>query len=188
MSTVRCFVAADFPAAVREDLVRLQERLKGRGVDLKWVAPASMHLTLKFLGELSPQAYEAVTSALGQPLDAGGPLLLTPRGLGAFPTLRRARVLWVGLEGDAARLARTALTLEARAEAGQVPREARPFQPHLTLGRSRGPTGASGLEEALEAEQDYSGPTFTVSEVVLYESRLRPGGPLYFPRMTIPLT
>jgi 2'-5' RNA ligase len=187
MSSIRCFVAADFPAEVRDDLARLQRRLKIGGADLKWVAPGSMHLTLKFLGELAPEVFEAVETALAPPLAVGGPLRLVPRALGAFPNPQRARVLWVGLEGDVAGLARAALTLEARAEAAGVPREARPFQPHLTLGRSRGPTGVPGLARALEDEEGYAGPAFTVAEVVLYESRLRPGGPLYIPRKTIPL-
>ncbi|MBI5014683.1 MAG: RNA 2',3'-cyclic phosphodiesterase [Deltaproteobacteria bacterium] len=188
MSAIRCFLAADLPEEVKGDLARLRLRLASRRVDLRWVAPGSMHLTLKFLGELSPETFDAVATALDPPLDTGGPLRLAPRGLSAFPTPRRARVLWVGLEGDVAALARVALTLEARAEAAGVPREARPFRPHLTLGRAKSPGGAPGLADALAAEEGYAGPAFSISEIVLYESRLRPEGTLYIPRKTLPLT
>lgn len=185
---VRCFVAADFPPEVREDLGRLQERLRKRSLDLKWVRPESMHLTLKFLGEVPGETFEALLEALETPLGGGGPLRLAPSGLGAFPSTRRARVLWVGLEGDVAPLARLALEIEARVEPLGIPREGRPFAPHLTLGRARGPAGVPGLEAALETEIGYTGPTFTVGALTLYESRLRPQGPAYIPRQTIALS
>lgn len=188
MSSVRCFAALDLPAEVRGALAELQGRLRARGADLRWTKPGAMHLTLKFLGELAQETFEAVCQALSEPLGVPGPLRLQPRGLGAFPSPRRARVVWVGLRGDTATLGRLALTLEARAERCGLPREARPFRPHLTLGRSRTPEGAPGVASALEAEENFTLPPFEAVEVVLYESRLGPGGPAYTPRQTMALT
>jgi len=185
---VRCFVAVDFPEEVRNDLRRLQQRLRARDLDLRWVQAESMHLTLKFLGEPDRKTFDAVAEALSAPLEGFGALRLEPRGLGAFPTPRRARVLWVGLAGDVAALARLALTVESRMETVGIPREGRAFAPHLTLGRARGPAGIDGVDAALRAEEGYAGPPFTVTEIVLYESRLRPQGPQYIPRKTIPLS
>lgn len=187
MSTVRCFVAADFPEDVRRDLGALQQRLKARGLDLRWVSPAALHLTLKFLGELPAETFEAAASALEAPLGLGAPLVLKPADLGAFPSPRRPRVLWVGLAGDVPRLARAALVLEARLEPLGIPRETRPFTPHLTLARARGPAGGPPLDRYLADEGEYGGPEFEVSDVTLYESRLGPGGPRYLPRRTISL-
>lgn len=188
MSGVRCFVAADLPADLRDELGRLQKRLAACGLAVRWVSTEAMHLTVRFLGELAPRAFEDVAAALTAPLEVGGPCRLEPGKLGAFPTPRRARVLWVDIGGEVATLARAALLLEARLEPLGIPRELRPFRPHLTLGRARGPSGILGAERALEAEGAFAGPAFTVDRLILYESRLRPGGPSYVPRGTIPLT
>jgi len=96
-------------------------------------------------------------------------------------------VVWAGLEGDVGALARAALTVEARAEALGIPREARPFRPHLTLGRAKDPGGIRNAERAIESEGEYRGPAFVVNELVFYESRLRPEGPEYLPKLTIAL-
>jgi 2'-5' RNA ligase len=181
-------VAARVPDEVREDLRRLQVRLKTRGVEARWVATDSIHVTLKFLGELDPGPFGEVLDALSAPLEARGLLQLEVRSLGAFPSVNRARVVWVGLSGDVAPLARLALEIDARVELLGMPRERRPFQPHLTLGRTKGPPGIPGLAKALETEGDYRGPSFEVGELILYESRLRPQGPLYLPRLSMPLT
>jgi 2'-5' RNA ligase len=180
-------VAADLPVEVRSALEALQKRLKASGVDLKWVLPASMHLTVKFLGEIPLETFDAVCRALDEPLGLPGPLHLSLSGVGAFPSPRKARVVWVGLSGDIAALSRAAPALDARAERGGVAREVRPFVPHLTLARSRSPSGVSGLDGILGAEADYAGPAFDVGSFVLYESLLRPGGPIYTPRKTISL-
>ncbi|MBI5444481.1 MAG: RNA 2',3'-cyclic phosphodiesterase [Deltaproteobacteria bacterium] len=187
MSRIRCFVAAALPEAVRNDLAALQERFRSLAPGLRWVAPASIHLTLKFIGEVEPNVFEAIAGALKPPLAPEAQAILVPRGVGAFPSVRRARVLWVGLAGDVAVVAKAALEVEARLEPLGIPREARPFTPHLTVGRARNPGEMPDLRAALEAEGEYEGPSFTVSELVLYESRLSPKGPTYTPRKIISL-
>lgn len=186
MSAIRCFVAAELPGEVREDLRRLQDRLRRRNVDVRWLRPESMHLTVRFLGELEPDLYEAIVGVLREPL-AGQPCKLRGCGLGTFPGRGRARVLWVGLGGDTPQLARAALEVEARLESVGVPRDLRPFRPHLTLARARGPSGMRGLASALEQDRDYEGPSFDVGSLTLFESRLRPGGAEHIPRLRTPL-
>jgi 2'-5' RNA ligase len=187
VSRIRCFVAADLPDAVRDDLLSLQRRLGGRGLEARWAGRHALHLTLKFLGEIEPERFQRVVEALSEPLGIGGPLSLRPAGLGAFPSGARARVIWVGLAGDTAALARGALALEGRLQPLGIAREDRPFRAHLTLGRARAPSGIPGAAEVLEAYQDYEGPPFRVAGFVLYESRLSPSGPTHTPRLTIPL-
>ncbi len=187
MSSVRCFVAADLTAEAREDLGRLQDRLRRAGLECRWAAPEALHLTLKFLGEVSPETFAALREALALPLGVGGPLHLAAAGVGAFPSPQRVRVVWAGLTGDVAPLARAALTVEARVEPLGIAQESRPFRPHLTLGRARNPEGIRGAQELLAAEGPYRGPEFSVSGLVLYESRLRPQGPEHLPRLAIAL-
>lgn len=191
MNRVRCFVAAELSAEAREDLAglqaRLRDHLRGQEAPCRWVAPQALHLTLKFLGEVEPDTFAALERALVRPLGVAGPLRLEAAGVGAFPSVRRARVVWAGLEGDVALLAQAALAVEARAEPWGIPREGRFFRPHLTLGRARDPSGIPGAEGALAQEAGYRGPPFAVEALVLFESLLGPGGPRYVPRATIPL-
>ncbi len=187
MSRVRCFVAAPLPDGLRRELAALQARLRARGVEARWVAPGAMHLTLAFLGELAPKALARVREALTPPLVVGGPLGLIARGLGGFPSPGRARVAWVGLAGEADRLALVAREVERRTEAAGVAREPRPFRPHLTLGRARGPQGMPGLVAAASAGEGCPDFPFAVSELVLTESRLAPEGPTYTPHLSTAL-
>ncbi|HSH68675.1 MAG TPA: RNA 2',3'-cyclic phosphodiesterase [Deferrisomatales bacterium] len=188
MSRIRCFVAAALPEATREQLGALQGRLRRAGLPARWVRPEALHLTLKFLGELPPAVFDQVAEQLFLPLDGAGPLRLTPRGVGTVPPDSRARVVWAGLEGDVAALARLALTVEARVQGCGVARERRPFQSHLTLGRATRLGGLGDVREILETEAGFEAPPFVVRELVLYESRLRGQGPSYVPRLTLPLS
>lgn len=188
MSDVRCFVAANLPPEVRADLGLLQGRLRSLGLVCRWVAPGTMHLTLKFFGHLPVETLAELQDVLTPPLELDDGIQLEPARIGAFPSGRRARVIWAGLDGDVGLLARAALTVEARAEkACGIPRETRPFHPHLTLGRAKNPGGIRNVERIIEREGAYRGPAFTVNELVLYESRLRPEGAEYLPRLTISL-
>lgn len=188
MSRIRCFVAAALPEATREQLGALQGRLKRAGLAARWVQPEGIHLTLKFLGELPPDTFDRVAEQLARPLDGAGPLRLTPRGVGTFPPGSRARVVWAGLEGDVAPLARLALEVEARVQRCGIAREGRAFRPHLTLGRSTRLGGLGDVTEILQTESGFEAPPFTVRKLVLYESRLRSQGPSYVPRLTLPLS
>lgn len=186
MPLIRAFIAVDLPDAVRLECEALQKRLAAQGLDLKWVLPASMHLTLKFLGEISTETFDDVLHVLAEPFDVGGPIRLSLAGAGAFPSSRRARIVWAGLAGDISSLARAALSLDTRTAGVGVPRETKPFSPHLTLGRSRGPSGVGDVSALLKKEK-LSGPAFEVTSFRVYESVLGPGGPIHTPRKTIPL-
>ncbi len=188
MSRIRCFVAAALPESTRGQLGALQGRLERAGLAVRWVRPEGLHLTIKFLGELPPATFDRVAEQLTRPLDGIGPLRLTPRGVGTFPADSRARVVWAGLEGDVAPLARLALTVEARVQGCGIARERRPFQSHLTLGRATRLGGLGDVREILETESGFEAPPFVVRELVLYESRLRSQGPSYVPRLTLPLS
>jgi RNA 2',3'-cyclic 3'-phosphodiesterase len=187
VNKVRCFVAVTLPPEVKEDLVRVQRQLRGRGAELRWVSPAALHLTVKFLGELRPEVFEEAIRVLAPPLEEAAARLV-PEGLGAFPSPSRARVLWVGLSGDVARIARAASGVDRRLAPLGVQREERPFAPHVTLARNRGTSGFPDLRPALEAERGYVGPPFWVTELVLFESRLSPEGPTYTPRGVLPFS
>lgn len=184
MTTLRAFVAIDLPGPVRTALGDVIERLARRtpaGV-VRWVRPGSIHLTLKFLGDVPA----ASVAALGQALAAGahshGPFDLRLAGLSAFPHPQRPRVLWLGVGDTSGGLAGLQRDLEARLAALGHPPEARGFSPHLTLGRLRreaSPRQAQQVGEALLAEGALDLGEIAVTSVELFRSELRPTGAVY---------
>ncbi len=171
---MRVFVAVFPPPEVREALAEAARALPAGAFRL--TPPVRVHLTLKFLGEVPPEALPRVTSALGGAARQVEPFGATVSGLGAFPTARRARILWAGIAAAGAEGFRAlASAVEDALEPEGFAREDRPFVPHLTLGRARRPVnlelGGAGLPdlgfavEALdlvESRQNDSGVTYSV--------------------------
>ena len=138
MEQIRAFVAIELPDELKLALARLQDRLKsGRAAPVKWVDPHGIHLTLKFLGDISSDMAGKVTSALEEAVRGISPFQLETGGLGAFPDLRRVQIVWVGLTGEVSRLSQLHKSIEAGLSGlGFLP-EKRAFTPHLTLARLR---------------------------------------------------
>jgi len=183
VATRRLFVALEPPDAVLRRLAAAATELRraaGRSADdLRWVPAENLHLTLQFLGAVPEERVADVSAALSAAAAAARPLTLEVKGAGGFPNARRPRVVWLGLEGDVDVLAALVADLGKRLTPLGFPPEARPFSPHLTLGRSRDPRGAPGLGGALAAAAQGDGFAWRATEVVLVESHLSPKGPRY---------
>jgi RNA 2',3'-cyclic 3'-phosphodiesterase len=179
----RLFVALEPPDAVRRRLAALAAELRraaGRAADgVRWVAPENVHLTLQFLGAVPAERVAAVEAAVAAAAAGARPLTLEVKGAGGFPNARRPRVIWLGLGGDEAPLVALVADLGRRLAPLGFPPEARPFSPHLTMGRSREPRGAAGLGGALAATAVATGVPWRATEVVIVESHLSPKGPRY---------
>lgn len=187
MTGIRCFVAVELDDPARRELARVEDLLRRSGADVKWVDPGSLHLTLKFLGNVPPPAVTGVAAALANAARGQGPFAFSLAGVGAFPSLSRPRVVWVGVTEGRERLASLAASVEeALAPLGFAP-EARGFSPHLTLGRSRSERGLAELRRAMEDAKGFVGPSVAVERMVLFSSDLRPSGPVYRPLGTFPL-
>jgi 2'-5' RNA ligase len=138
MEQVRAFIAIELPDELKLALTRLQDQLKSGGqTSVKWVDPYSIHLTLKFLGNIGRDTVGGITTALEEAARGIHPFRLEARGLGAFPGLKRVQVVWVGVTGEVDRLRQLQQRIESNlAPLGFVP-ESRPFTPHLTIARLR---------------------------------------------------
>jgi 2'-5' RNA ligase len=138
MEQVRCFIAVELPDEVKTGLDQLQAQLKsGRQTSAKWVDPYSIHLTLKFLGNVASDRTGEITEAMKGASQGVSPFQLEVKDLGVFPNLRRVQVAWVGISGEVDKLARLQQKIEsALAGLGFAP-EKRRFTPHLTLARLR---------------------------------------------------
>ncbi|MCU0587315.1 MAG: RNA 2',3'-cyclic phosphodiesterase [Syntrophobacteraceae bacterium] len=178
---IRSFVALDIPPRTREALSALTGELRKTRAPVGWVQADRVHLTLKFLGSVSPEGMDAVQSALLTVASASPPFRLQPFGCGAFPTIKQMRVVWVGLRGEEKALISLQNAVEtALAPLGFEP-EDRPFRAHLTLGRVKGRQHLRALQDALLARQAFEAEAFDVTELVLYRSDLMPQGALYTP-------
>lgn len=180
---LRTFFAIDLPADARARSAEAVERLQAvvpRGVN--WMSLDSLHLTLKFLGETREEDVPRLVARARAKLASEQPFEVELSGFGAFPNTREARNVWLGVREGAATLARLARKLDSASRAVGAPREHRPFAPHLTLGRLRDP-----LHVELERVTGPEPVTWTVSEVVLYESRLPSGGARFVPLARFPL-
>lgn len=176
---VRTFLAIELPRKIIEALEARQGTWKSRCPGIKWVKPCNMHITLKFLGEIPPGKVQAVIGASSACCSAHAAFSLELRGKGAFPGPARPRVLWIGVRGDLQAAGRLYSDLEARLEHLGFPREKRPFRPHVTVARVRGDAPRGLMKDFLKGDLSL-GPV-PVEEVVVFQSRLSPAGPLYIP-------
>lgn len=191
MLVIRAFIAIDLSAEVSEKLEQvsglLQQRLKG--VPVRWVPTGNIHLTLKFLGDVSLSNLEVLKRILLAEAGSHAGFEFSVGDLGAFPSPKRARVVWVGVEAPPI-LAALQRGIENEMARLGYEREERSFSPHLTLGRVGRNAAADDIRrigEVLSAHKvGYLGAT-RVSEVHLYRSDLQPGGAVYTRLYTAPL-
>ncbi|MGH0037618.1 MAG: RNA 2',3'-cyclic phosphodiesterase [Myxococcota bacterium] len=176
--TLRAFFAVEPDEAARRAAGRVRDVLRRRphGDGVHWVRDESLHVTLRFLGQVAREAVAPLVEHVEARLEDEPSFELTLGGLGAFPSGRRARVVWLALEpaAPAERLARA--VERGVTDAGFAPEE-RPFRAHLTLGRVRRARRAPRLDDPPAAEAQ----PFSVREVVLFQSRLHRDGARYTP-------
>jgi len=180
---LRLFVAIDLPAPITRALAAHTAPLR---VDraVRWVAPESLHLTLKFLGDTPEERVPEVIGALEEATGAHGPLDLVIGGFGTFPHRGPARVLWVGVDGDLDGLAALAAAVERSLAPLGWPPEERPFTPHVTLGRAR----KGSPRRAVHALTDLGEVgRFTAEALVLFASELKSTGAVHVPLASVPL-
>ncbi|MDD5082713.1 MAG: RNA 2',3'-cyclic phosphodiesterase [Dehalococcoidales bacterium] len=138
MEQIRTFIAIELPDELKRALTRLESALKaGDSPGVKWVDPYSIHLTLKFLGNVVAGRIDEITRAMTEAAKGIPPFTLTVTGLGVFPNRSRIQVAWVGVTGDLDNLLRLQQNLESSLARLNFPPESRPFTPHLTLARVR---------------------------------------------------
>ncbi len=177
---IRAFLAIEPPGEVRQALDNIQNSLKRScPFDIRWVKPAAVHLTLKFLGDITEKDVAALSPVAQECAAQTAPLQLAVRKLGVFPSPKRPRVLWIGLEGDIKPLLALQQNLEEGLENCGFARETRPFQPHLTMGRIKSSRTSGDPARFLARGNDCTAGSFCARSLVLFKSDLRPQGAVY---------
>ena len=185
---LRTFIAVPIPADILTRIREVQEAFAAYKFPVRWVRPESIHLTLKFLGEIAEADLERVYDAMAASLQIVRPLSLHAKGVGVFPTVKRPKVLWVGIGGELESLKKIQAELENNLEKIGFPKEKRPFNAHLTLGRVKGKIDSRKLAGAMREFSDFTTESFSAEEIVLFKSDLKPSGAVYTRLRTASLT
>jgi len=179
---IRSFIAIELPEAVKLNLSQLEARLKsGRPTSVRWVAPESIHLTLKFLGNIVVESARDITQAMAEAAQGIPPFRLEVKDLGVFPNLKRVQVAWVGVHGEIDKLSQFQQRLDSNLSRLGFAPERRPFTPHLTIARVRDTSSLTERQAIgqLIASTHFEAGEFTVDAISLMKSQLTREGPIY---------
>jgi len=192
MNAVRAFIALELPKVTRDALSDVQARLSQhapRG-SVRWVNSDNIHLTLKFLGQVPTAQIEAISLALRRAVGALPVFPFEVMRVGCFPDTQRPRVVWVGIDEPSGALHTLQRAVESATAPLGYPTDPRPFQPHLTLGRtgrSVRPADLHKLGEGVLATKVGLLGHVHAEEVVLFQSEFSPGGSIYTALARFPL-
>ncbi|MGQ9732056.1 MAG: RNA 2',3'-cyclic phosphodiesterase [Candidatus Zipacnadales bacterium] len=177
---MRLFFGISISESVRTEVESAQEQLRRAGEKVKWVAPANLHITLRFLGEVSDTEAEQIAHAAESCWEGVPVQQCVLRGVGAFPNPRHPRVIWIGLGEGRETFTALYKSLNGRLqECIGMPRESREFVPHLTIGRVKVPPRKNTLARLIDELSAREFGSFLPDQVVLYMSTLTPRGPIY---------
>ncbi len=190
MNAIRAFIAIELPESFRVALNNVMNRLRG-GIPtgVRWVPAGNIHLTLQFLGETSPANLAMLSKSLPAVALRQRPFEFEIGGLGAFPNMRRPRVIWVGIQAPPA-LAELTRAIEVETSHLGYQIDGRAFSPHLTLGRvnqSASPRDVAEISNVLTQSAVQSLGKIQVESINIYRSDLNPNGSVYTTLATFPL-
>ncbi len=180
----RVFIAIDLDDSLKEPIIRVQRELLQAGVDMKPVEPENLHITLRFVGEISKDLVEELKKRL---LNVKFPTFEVKfRGIGAFPSVENPRVLWIGVERNYEKLVELhEIIMKLTGDIGE--RDDREFKPHLTIGRVKGLRNKSRYLEVVKKYEGYDFGSQVVDRIKLKRSVLTPRGPIYSDLLVINL-
>jgi len=183
MSVIRAFIAVDLPTDIQDCLGSVSRRLKEQmgSVPIRWVSPKNIHLTLKFLGDISLPNIDVLTELLNLEAASLKPMVISVGGVGAYPKVRSPRVIWVGIEAPQEMFSLQRSIDSQLNRIGYAP-DRRSFSPHLTLGRvSRNalPQEVRKIGDVLSSQKIGFLGVARIPGIHLYRSDLKPSGAVY---------
>jgi RNA 2',3'-cyclic 3'-phosphodiesterase len=174
---MRLFVALDLPDQARNAITDFTSRMRRCFPAAHWVRVEGIHVTLKFIGEVSEDLWPPITEALAR-VKSAAPVNLEFSGTGFFPDAKRPRVLWISIQASP-NLTEIAANIDARLGKLGIPQETREFRPHLTLARLDNTRGIEKLHAALQGSSESNFGSLRTGEMHLYQSELGKGGARY---------
>ena len=176
---VRTFVAVEVNAAVQTRAMQLIARLRSPESHVNWVERNNLHLTLKFLGDVPTLDMAAVCRTVVKVAAPLAPFEIAIQGAGAFPQVRRPRVVWLGVGEGTESLQSLHQAIDVALRPLGHRGDSRPYKPHLTLGYVREGSAMAGLASSILEAADYEAGASAVSEIVVMASHPDLAGPRY---------
>jgi len=177
---MRAFIAIELSPEIKDSLEQVQSHLKYSEADVKWIDTGNIHLTLKFLGDITEENCEKIRSIIDEIGRSVKPFEISIKDIGAFPNMNYPRVIWIGLDKGAAESKALAAKISEEALKIGFQKEPRPFAPHLTIGRVRSPKNKEALKEKIASYSLQSAiKAQSISTIALFQSVLTPKGPIY---------
>jgi 2'-5' RNA ligase len=175
---IRTFIAINIPDHVREAIDGFQKKLKEYSADVKWVRPESIHITLKFLGDVEIGRIDKMAHAVQDAVNDVEPFTISVSGVGTFPNDRRPRVLWVGVQEGAETLSDLAKKIDHALSTMGFEKEKRKYSAHLTLGRVRSPNYIDKTVRDMRS-MGFESESFAVGSIEVMKSQLLKTGAVY---------
>jgi 2'-5' RNA ligase len=180
MPTKRIFIAVDISDEARSRTAEHIDKMRQFATDVRvsWERPEKLHITLKFFGNVDENLIDKISDAITRIAGRFSSFEIAVTGTGVFTRAKQPRVLWLGIEDRNGSLAEIASQLDSRISRLGFEKEERSFSPHLTIARVREPQKAKGLAGA-HLQSRFGSEKFIVTELVVYQSELKPTGSVY---------
>ncbi|MDO8536490.1 MAG: RNA 2',3'-cyclic phosphodiesterase [Candidatus Omnitrophota bacterium] len=178
---MRAFIAIELSPEIKDSLAQVQSHLKYSAADVKWIENSNVHLTLRFLGDITEEKCEEIKSMLDEISKSSKSFEISTGDIGAFPNINYPRVIWVGLDKGTIESVALAKKINNELLKTGFQKEQRPFSAHLTIGRVRSPKNKEALEKKIVASNSLP-PTPNsqlISSIALFQSTLTPKGAIY---------
>lgn len=186
---IRSFLAFELPLEIKNTVARVSGELRQSSLNARWVKVDNIHLTVVFMGNIETEDIPAIARGVQEVCQTFGPFDLSLKGIGCFPSRRNPRVLWLGLDGDLEPMSEFRDALQEHLTGFGIKEEKRKFKPHLTLGRFRKPKRMDFKEDQLLSKyEDLSSSVYSLKELILFKSDLKPTGAVYTKVEAWPLT
>jgi len=172
---MRAFIALETPERVKKELDNIQKELKTKGIQARLVRPEIAHLTLSFLGEIPQNKIARVEKILEKAVQENSPVKLRLNKVGCFPSLLKARIIFLSLEGELGKLNALVLKICKNLKKENIWFDKKLFVPHLTLGRLKNQQNLEGIIKKIKVCKI----EFLGEKISLIQSTLTPQGPIY---------
>ncbi len=184
---IRTFFAVKIPEDIIARITCIQKDIQAYDLNVNWVKPENIHLTLKFLGNTHIADLKDIGSAMQDVVSDFTPLMLSAKGVGIFPDLRRPKVIWVGISGEIEALSLLQKQMDIQLDEIGLNTKKQRFKGHSTIGRIKGRIDPALFGEILQTHQQFCSKTFLADKIYLLQSELKPAGPVYSKLMSFQL-
>ncbi|MDI6850560.1 MAG: RNA 2',3'-cyclic phosphodiesterase [bacterium] len=178
---MRVFTAFDLPESIKGEIYKIINEKSALLSNVKWVEKENLHITCKFLGEITEKQLQELLSRLEKKFKKGEKIRILITNFGCFPNFRHPRVMWLGVQGEVDKLKKVWGSLEEVAKTLKIGEREKEYIPHVTIGRLKSST-------ALDKDWlKYTSKEFEITHLTVFQSTLTPSGPVYKSIVRIPL-